>query len=103
MMMLGNPKYWEIGKKTLEMTDPALHAWRGRVQLPQKPCHHLGNTGEKMGLSRATWKLKNLNGEQEPCCNKDASTSTMLKASRSCITINGFNYTLKCQMIPPNI
>lgn len=80
-----------------------LHARRGKLQLPGKTCHHRGNAGEKTGLSRAAWKWEDLTSKQRLRWNRGASTPTLLKASRSCITINGFNHMFKCQMIPPNI
>lgn len=80
-----------------------LNTQRGKLQLPRKTCHHRGNAGEYMGLSRAAWKWEDLTSEKQLHCKRDASTPTLLKASRSCITINGLNHMFKCQTIPPNI
>lgn len=52
---------------------------------------------------KATWKWEDVSSEQQLLWNRDASTPTLLKASKPCVTANVLNHMLKCQTIPLSI
>lgn len=52
---------------------------------------------------KATWKWEDVSSEQQLLWNRVASTPTLLKASKPCVTANVLNHMLKCQTIPLSI